>query len=170
MNKQKWVLLSAGLLLMAGTGVLLSQLHAHQRLGPPGVKTSPIEGSTRLQVELPDRVLDYESQAVPVDKVTLGVLPEDTSFGQRVYGSRGGTQVLVNVVLMGADRTSLHKPQFCLEGAGWRIDEGGTAETKVHIERPMPYDLPVVKLVASRQLTQDGKTATWRCVYVYWFV
>jgi hypothetical protein len=71
---------------------------------------------------------------------------------------------------MGTDRTSLHKPQFCLEGAGWHIDETKTLETKVPIERPFSYDLPLVRLIASRQEVIDGKPQTIKGIYVYWFV
>ena len=107
---------------MGGAAGLLTRLQANQKLGRPGVKTSPIPGSPRLQVDLPERVLDYTSEAVEVDKRTLDWLPQDTSFGQRLYRAPDGFEVSVNVVLMGSDRTSLHKTEFCLEGQGWRID------------------------------------------------
>ena len=58
-----------------------------------------------------------------MDEVTLGALPEDTSFGARLYTAPDQFGLLMNVVLMGTDRTSLHKPQFCLTGQGWAIDQ-----------------------------------------------
>jgi len=72
---------------------------------------------------------------------------------------------------MGADRTSIHKPQFCLEGGGWRIDDAYSLETTIPVERPQPYELPVIRLVSSRTV-QDakGQPITVRGVYVYWFV
>jgi hypothetical protein len=76
--------------------------------------------------------------------------------------------VLLNVVLMGSDRTSLHKPQFCLIGAGWRIDR--TENVTVRIPRPQPYDLPVTKLTTSREGVVNGQTVPMRGLYVYWFV
>src|SRR6266705_536927 len=85
MSKQNCVVLVAALALMASGAGLLNHLHAHQKLGAPGVRTSAIPGSIRLQVELPPRVLDYDSTPLEPDKVTLGVLPQDTSFGQRRY-------------------------------------------------------------------------------------
>jgi len=170
MTKANVIAFVVALGLMAGTGGLLNHLHAHQKLGLPGVKTSPIAGSVRLEVELPPRVLDYDSQPLEEDKVTLGVLPQDTSFGRRLYTAANGSQVLVNVVLMGGDRTSLHKPQFCLEGAGWHIDTAASTEATVPVRRPVTYDLPVVKLLASRQRTVEGQTDTLRGVYVYWYV
>jgi hypothetical protein len=71
---------------------------------------------------------------------------------------------------MGSDRTSLHKPQFCLEGGGWKIDAAASVPTTVNIERPRPYDLPVMKLIASKVVTSEGQSVQARGVYVYWFV
>ena len=169
-SRENWILLVIALGLMGVTAALLNQLHTHQRLGLPGVKTSPIPGSIRLQVELPPRVLNYDSKPMDPDKIVLGVLPQDTSFGRRLYTADDGFQVLMDVVLMGGDRTSLHKPQFCLEGAGWHIDQTATSQTSVPMRRPYAYDLPVVKLLASRQHTAEGRNETIRGVYVYWYV
>jgi hypothetical protein len=171
MNKQQWILLSATVALIAGAGGILQHLHSHQNLGRPGVTTSPIPGSIRLRVDLPEKVLDYRSKWFDVDELTLNVLPADTSFGHRRYVAPDDrTWHDLSVVLMGADRTSLHKPQFCLEGMGFHIEEGGTLETTVHIERPTPYELPVVRLLASGKFNLDGQTRTIHGVYVYWFV
>src|SRR5215203_6812431 len=134
MNKQKWVLLSSALLLIAVSAGVLMRLQATQKLGPPGVKTSALPGSHRLQVELPEQVLDYQSKSMKIDKVVLDFLPQDTSFGQRFYKAGDGFEVQVNAVLMGTDRTSLHKPEFCLGGAGWRIDERASVEATVPID------------------------------------
>jgi hypothetical protein len=170
MNKQKWIILIAALALIGGAAGLLTRLQAKQRLGRPAVKTSPIPGSQRLQVNLPERVLDYTSEAVEVDKETLHWLPPDTSFGQRLYQAADGFHASVNVVLMGSDRTSLHKTEFCLEGQGWHIDRSASFETKLHMDRPYPYDLPVMKFIANREVTDQGQTHTARGVYLVWFV
>jgi len=170
MNKQKWTILAVTLLLMAGTGAVLARLRATQRLGVPAVKTSPIPGSERLQVDLPEHVLDYDSKPIPVDKMVLDFLPKDTSFGQRVYTGADKFWVQVNVVLMGADRTSIHKPQFCLGGLGFNIDAAASSETTIHIDRPVPYDLPVMKLVTTKEAIIEGRKTPVRGIYVYWFV
>ena len=138
MNKQKWLILIVALGLMGGAAGLLTNSRTHQKLGQPAVKTSPIPGSIRLQVELPERPLDYTSQVVEVDKTTLDWLPPDTSFGQRLYRAPDGFEVSVNVVLMGSDRTSLHKTEFCLEGQGWSIDRSASHETTVHYGPAIP--------------------------------
>ena len=170
MNRPKWIILIVALGLIGGGAGLLGRLQSNQKLGQPGVKTSPIPDSRRLKVELPERVLDYTSEAVEVDKGTLEWLPQDTSFGQRLYRAADGVQTSVSVVLMGNDRTSLHKTEFCLEGQGWRIDRGASAETTVQMDRPRPYELPVMKFIATKRINAEGRTMTARGVYVIWFV
>ena len=170
MNKQKWIILIAALGLMSGAAGLLTKLQSSQKLGQPAVKTSPIPGSQRLQVDLPNHVLDFTSEAVEVDPGVLGWLPQDTSFGQRRYKAPDGFTASINVVLMGRDRTSLHQTEFCLEGQGWRIDRSASSETKIHLDRPYPYDLPLMKLIADKEVTDQGQTIHARGVYVLWFV
>jgi hypothetical protein len=170
MNSQKWVIAIVALGLMGGAAGLLTRLQGRQTLGQPAVKTSPLPDSQRLQVELPERVLDCTSEAVELDKATLRWLPQDTSFGQRVYRAPDGFQTQVSVVLMGRDRTSIHKTEFCLEGQGWKIDRSASSQTTVNMTRPYPYELPVAKFIATRQVTIDGQTQAARGVYVLWFV
>jgi len=59
MNRKNWILLIVGLALIGGGAGVLARLQEHLTLSPPGVKTHPIPGSANLQVELPERVLDY---------------------------------------------------------------------------------------------------------------
>lgn len=168
MKRSQVLILFAALALMAGGAGLLLRLKSGHHLGAPGVKTQPIPESIRLEVLLPERVLDFDSKGVETTKEVLDTLPQDTSFGQRLYKAADGFETLINVVLMGTDRTSLHKPQFCLTGGGWRIDREEVAQ--VRINGPQPYDLPVMKLTTSREVTVDGQTVPLRGLYVYWFV
>jgi len=171
MNKRNWVYLVLALALMGGTAGTLMRLKANQQLGRPGVATRPLPDSRNLEVVLPEFVLDYTSEPMAIDRIVTETLPPDTSYGQRRYVAADGWWLQANVVLMGADRTSIHKPQYCLEGAGWKIDHAASSETKVPIPRPLPYDLQVIKLVATRQVQNPaGEVMTVRGLYVYWFV
>ncbi len=170
MNRRKWIVLVAALVLMAGTGGLLAKLHSSQKLGLPGVKTHALARTQRLEVELPERVLDFRSEPLEVDKVTLDYLPLDTSFGQRRYHAPDGFEAGMNVVLMGADRTSIHKPQLCLTGQGWCINPEASSETRVRIEAPYSYEMPVMKLICTAAPSANGIPANARLIYVYWFV
>ena len=78
----------------------------------------------------------------------------------------------MNVVLMGTDRTSIHKPQFCLTGYGWDIDNAKSSTDTVRVDSPYPYDLSVMKLVSFRDARLNEKSAQVKLcgIYVYWFV
>lgn len=165
MKRQKLIFSIVTLALIAGTAVLLTA--APQKLGPPGVKASPIVGDTRWQIDLPE-VPGYVSRNQELDAKALEMLPKDTSFAQRVYYSPDGPPIASSVVLMGTDRTSIHKAQYCLEGQGMHIDHM-TQET-LHMDQPRSYELPVIKIVASGSRKVDGTNLTVRCVYVYWYV
>lgn len=173
MTKQKLILLVVTLLLIGGAAGLLVRMKAKQQLGAPGVKTSPIPGSKNLNVLLPERVLSYTSEEIKQEAIVTNSLPPDTSFGQRRYLNKENPDdwLLLNVVLMGSDRTSIHKPEYCLEGSGWSVDRTATLETNIPMSRPQAYELPVIKMVASRTFTTTGRQpVTYRGLYVYWFV
>src|SRR6185503_14311079 len=112
-------------------------------------------GSRNLRVELPETLAGYKSEPVETPPIVIGVLPKDTSYGQRRYAADDGFQAVINVVLMGSDRTSLHKPQFCVVGDGWTINQ--TETTTVPIERPFHYELPVIKLTTTKQFLINGQ-------------
>ncbi len=172
MKKTSWIIFAVALLMMGGVAATLGRLSAHQRLGAPGIKTSAIAGSQRLDVYLPEHVLSYGSTNIPTAKEVLDGLPQDTSFAQRHYISAQDPEDWVDlmVVLMGTDRTSIHKPQYCLKGTGWDLDVQNEIADTVPIDRPHPYDLPVAKLMMQRSITYHGEARQLSGIYLYWYV
>jgi hypothetical protein len=169
-QKQKWLLLVVVLMLIAGTAGALTELKAHQRLGTPGIKATPIPGSTKMMIELPERVLDFTSTNVPESDIELGYFPPDTSYVRRCYqDSTNYFPIFNTIVLMGADRTSIHRPEFCLPGQGWRID--AKTEVKLPVQSPHAYELPVMKWFTHLSYQDQNKqTVEVSGVYVFWFV
>src|SRR5208283_4484767 len=145
MNPPKWLIVFITLVLMAGTAVLLIWLKANQKLGKPGIIATPIPGSVMMQINLPERVLDFTSTNVPEPAVVLGYLPKDTSFVERYYWAPDGFWTTGTIILMGADRTSIHRPEYCLLGQGW--DVGKKTEVRIPIDGVPFYELPVMKWV-----------------------
>jgi len=76
-----------------------------------------------MKIDLPERVPDFTSTNVPESEVELGYFPKDTSYARRFYQAPDGFGVSTTVILMGADRTSIHRPEYCLLGQGWSIDK-----------------------------------------------
>jgi hypothetical protein len=173
MNTRKGILLVLALVMIGAAAATLSRLKAGQKLGRPGIKFAPIAGSQRLAISLPEHVLHYDSTNIPTDPGVLEGLPHDTSFAQRFYFTTNDAydQMEMMVVLMGTDRTSIHKPQFCLQGSGWDFDDHDSRPDTVRIQSPHPYDLPVTKMSMTRpEKTADGQATTVSGIYVYWFV
>ena len=169
MKNQKWLMLLTVFALLAGAAGTLVWLKGHQRLGRPGIKTTAIPESVVVQIDLPARVLDFTSTNVPESEVELAYFPKDTSYAARLYQAADGLGIRNTIILMGADRTSIHRPDYCLPGQGWNIDSKATV--KVSLAGQPPYDLPVAKWVVSNSFqTSDGRKQKVGGVYVFWFV
>lgn len=176
MTTQVKILFGTALGLILMLGALLTRIQAFQRVGIPGVKVvertvhrddGEVVGTNA--VPLPESVLDYKSREIPVSKVVSDWLPKDTVYGQRLYEAPDSFWLQSTVVLMGTDRTSIHKPEYCLTGQGFQITK--TEHDTVEIREPHPYALPVVKMTLSRESkTAEGQQVRHSAVYVYWFV
>ncbi len=168
--------LAAGLLLMALAAATLTRIQSLQKVGQPGVRVvaeniyrqdGRVAGTN--SVFLPESAGGFTSKPLPLTEVELEALPKDTIFGRRLYAAADGFWVQVGAVLMGRDRSSIHKPEACLPAQGAMI--GRTERLKIPIgEPPQSYDLPVTRMLFSQQREQGGRPQVRQGVYVYWFV
>ncbi len=169
MKNPKWLIIFITLALMAATAGALIRLKANQKLGKPGIKATPLPGSVMMQITLPEQVPGFTSSNVPESEVELGYFPKDTSYARRLYQASDGFMVSTTIILMGADRTSIHRPEYCLMGQGWDVQK--KTEVKIPLAGLSPYELPVMKWVASKTVpTPDGQKQEVRGLYVFWFV
>jgi EpsI family protein len=175
MNRASWRILAVVFLMMALSAGLLWRLKASQKLGNPGLKVVPQalfdpsgKEIAKQSVFLPEKVLDYTSTLLPVTAQELNWLPRDTTYGRRLYRGPDGFEMQLSIVLMGSDRTSIHKPQYCLEGQGFAIDDSEIITLPVG--GPKPYEVPVMKMLTTKPVSMDGKRVNLRGVYLYWFV
>ena len=166
---KKIILFCAALAVITGTALALSQIKAHRRLGQPGVIATAIPGSSTLKISLPGNLAGFTASNQPTAQVVLDYLPKDTSYAQKLYTAPDGLQVMANLILMGDDRTSIHRPDYCLPGQGWQIVD--RAGVKIPIGGPHPYELPVQKwTVHNAYTTPDGQKVPVSGLYVFWFV
>jgi hypothetical protein len=178
MNPRKWILLAVTLAMIAGTALALVRVGRNHELGRPGLRMieQPVlddRGAVigNFTVDLPERVLDYDSKTMPITQVELSWLPKDTTYARRHYHAPDRFELMLNVVMMGTDRTSIHKPEICLTGQGWSIDRPQSELITVPIDAPHRYELPVMKITATKIMRlPDGREQTWRSLYLYWFV
>ena len=106
MSHQKWCIAATSLVLMGGTAFLIGRLQANQELGRPALRvvSEPIFDPDGKQVGtnsvyLPEVVLDFSSEALPVTPLELGWLPPDTTYGRRLYKGADGFEVAVRAIL-----------------------------------------------------------------------
>ncbi len=169
MKHQKWIIFSVALVMIAGTASALKWLRANQRLGRPGITAGAIPGSVMMKINLPEHVLDFTSTNVPEPQVVLGYLPPDTSFAERIYTAPDGFAVQAVIILMGGDRTSIHKPDYCLPGQGWTIREKSVVN--IPVAGPQSYQLPVAKWVVGNTFQMpNGQKQPVSGLYVFWLV
>jgi hypothetical protein len=183
MTRTQRITVCAAVAIIALAALFLLTWDKRQRLGTPGVRVvnvpmpgidDSLPGTNTFvagtnSIYLPEKVLAYDSYLNPVTKVVWDWLPKDTTYGQRVYTDTNGFQIQTMVVLMGKDRTSIHKPQYCLTGAGWhrKFEE----QTVIAMENPSTYQLPVVRMKLTRTYRgADNKERQIAGVLVYWFV
>ena len=161
---------------MAATAGFLVHQRSHQRLGIPGVKlvdTPSYDTDGKViatnSIYLPEDLPGFKSEIRPITEDTLRWLPKDTTYGQRSYKASDGFEAALNVVLMGTDRTSIHRPEWCLGGVGFAVDPQET--DSVGISEPLSYQLPMIKLTATKKgVTSSGAPRVQRVIYLYWFV
>jgi Protein of unknown function (DUF3485) len=160
------------LVMMAATSLLLAHMKAHQRLGEPGVKTRPDAAGKNLEILMPVAAPGFPTSEILTNAETiLTRLPPDTSYRVRIYKAEDDSWIQMTTVLMGSDRSSIHRPQICLTGQGWAIDGARSDRETIHLTRPQDYELPVNKLVATKQFPDpNGNLQNVSGIYVYWFV
>lgn len=171
-----FVALFGGLVLIGATAFVLRQIDQHRQVGEPGlvmIAEDVLDENGGIvntnTVALPKRVLNYNSTNAPITNVELSWLPADTTYARRVYFQPDHYPLQVNVVMMGLDRSSIHKPQICLTGQGWQVTSE-SADT-ISLAGASAVNLPVWKMIAQQpQTLPDGSQRMVKAVYVYWFV
>lgn len=177
MNRRALTIVIGFAILLGLTAVLLARVRSNYVLGEPGLRIVDVpiyNEETNIVSDtsafLPERIGEYVSTRIePVSTVEQGMLPPDTVYGRRIYTAPDRFQALISIVVMGTDRTSIHKPQYCLTGQGQEIVKSELIT--IPIGGPQPYDLQVMKLTTKAQRhAGGGKFVPVSGVFLYWFV
>lgn len=164
----------AAVLLAAGAVMLgAARLDAIQVSPRTGVK---LAADGLNPVRLPNYLgADWAGQEAEISEVERRTLPPDTGYSRKNYVSlrdRRNT-VFVSIVLSGRDRTSIHRPEICLEGQGWTIlDSDRHVFERPAIDPGARYGLqPVTLLRIEREVrVGNGQTVRVPALLAYWFV
>lgn len=177
MNRRTLQVIVGFVLLVALTAGVLVRVRSNYVLGAPGIKLVdvPIYNEetnlvSNVSAFLPEVVGDLHSSRIESIGLTeQQMLPPDTLYGRRIYTAPDRFKTLLSIVVMGTDRTSIHKPQYCLTGLGEQIV--GSEVITIPITSPHRYDLKVMKLsTRSEQSIGKGQTIPVSGIFLYWFV
>lgn len=94
------------------------------------------------------------------------LLPPDTMLLKKEYSNKSGMVMLVTVVIAGSEITSIHRPQMCLVGQGYRIVAQETLE--IPIKGRESLSVKVLKLLF-QQPSQDRSVKELSSIYTYWY-
>lgn len=152
------VILAIGVLLTATTSDVA-------KVSEPGVKLYP-DGTPYLV----DRAGDWvggPKTGLSEDEQRL--LPQDTQGSRRLFNDKNHNELFCSIVLAGRDVTSIHRPELCLPGQGWKIQSEYTQSI------PVPSApggvLNVMRMNASRPVPMaNGQTTEVHSVFAYWFI
>ncbi len=135
----------------------------------PEVQTGEASG---VVMKLPLQINGFTGTLGDPDPVEKKLLPEDTEFVKMNYYSTGSDSwtrdaAHCSIVLSGAERKSIHRPEVCLVGQGWTILESKT----VPVDMGGGHTLRVQDLYIEKPVTlRDGTRRSLRAHYVYWFI
>jgi len=73
-------------------------------------------------------IAGYEAEEIPVSEAERTVLPADTGFVKRLYRDASGNWFQVAVVIGGASKSSVHRPELCLPAQGFQMSAPRAAE------------------------------------------
>jgi hypothetical protein len=158
---------SRALYVKAGVAIGLTLLTALVCWTVPEPKAG---GEAGVEMDLPTRVGAFYDFDEEVTAAELYILPKDTTFVRKTYGDIGSARqdrILCSVILSGAERRSIHRPERCLPSQGWRIDSSHTETVPLTSGR----DLKVTALLLEKHVNlANGAPFTLRSYYLYWFV
>jgi len=151
--------------ILAGGVVFTAMTSDVTKVSEPGVNLYP-DGTPFLT----DHAGDWtggEKTGLTEDEARL--LPKDTEGSRRLFRDKNGDELFCSIVLAGRDVTSIHRPELCLPGQGWKIENEYTQA--IPVPTAPGGTLSVMRMNATRSIPlPDGRTAQMRSVFAYWFV
>ena len=115
---------------------------------------------------MPIRLTGFESRSLGITEEELRVLPDDTTFGRRWYVDEADRfDAMLAVVVMGTDRSSLHRPEQCLGAQGVTI----TARETIRLQTSMG-ELEVLRCNGLAPATANSNGKHTRAVFAYLFL
>jgi EpsI family protein len=124
------------------------------------------ESVSGIRMELPAQHAGWIGEEIEPTEGEKRVLPPDTRFAKMRY-IRGDEAIFVSIVLSGAEKRSIHRPEVCLPAQGWEIRSAHGRQIVLDDKRTLPV---TVLTVARHVQLANGRDALLRSKVFYWFV
>jgi exosortase len=113
---------------------------------------------------------EWMGQHVEPAPIEREILPPDTGFSRKKYVNleKVDQSVLLSIVLSGRDRTSIHRPELCLVGQGWTIDQSSLHHFDYPGIKGAGFDATVLSV--HHEVSASSGTRSVPDIVVYWFV
>jgi len=131
-----------------------------------GSGRTKIHTETGILMELPDSIDGFTGKSESVSESEKIILPADTEFAKKLYTDASNDQINTQIVLSGAEKRSIHRPEVCLPGQGWTIKSSET----LPIPLKSGHNLNVTMLRIARPFIQGKETGELNALFLYWFV
>jgi hypothetical protein len=129
---------------------------------PPAGKSE-----TAIKLDLPTTVGAYYGTDEPVSDSERAILPKDTEFAKKLYSDGRGGDINCQIVLAGAEKRSIHRPEICLVGQGWTLKSSDVLTVPLANGKT----LDVMKLLIGRPIRlNNGQQKELNSIFIYWFV
>jgi hypothetical protein len=135
------------------------------KVSEPGVNLYP--DGTPFLVDQAGAWTGGEKTGLTEDEQRL--LPKDTEGSRRLFKDKDGNELFCSIVLAGRDVTSIHRPELCLPGQGWKIQSEFTQAIPVPTAPGGVLNVMRMNAVRTIQLP-GGRTGELWSVFAYWFV
>lgn len=130
---------------------------------------SAVNNSTGSGVvmELPVHVQGFTGTPQGVSEGERTVLPKDTEIIKRTYTNTSGEIINAQIVLSGAEKRSIHRPELCLPAQGWSINGRKYLPVKLSDGRLVTV---MCDTITRRVEVAPGVNRPLTSLFCYWFV
>lgn len=167
-SNPKGALAAAGVVGCASVLAAFALVHVARLPGTAGTGIR-LAGDGLNPVELPEFLgQDWMGRSAEVTEVERQVLPADTGYSRKIYVSLAdpSKQVFLSIVLSGRDRSSIHRPEYCLVGQGWTIRGQFIHEFAF----PGSGQFPATVLRVEKDLVAPGGSRKVPQLFAYYFI
>lgn len=120
-----------------------------------------------LTMQLPETFDEFEAEDIGMTSIEKQAFDEGVEMTRSLYKSPRGRQFICTLVLSGPIKRSLHRPEICMPGQGWKIERSEIIKLRTDDGRVQEATL---LYLFKEHKSEDGRRMRTRAYNVYWYV